>query len=72
MRSAIYQRLQGKHYAYLIRYDHAGYEIRRNGTIKKVGRVPQSLFSHFSSDEAAGEGLFTAELDIESLIGMEE
>jgi hypothetical protein len=73
MRKATYQRIQGKRYTYQIRYDHAGYEVSRSGEIKKIGLVPKTLVgSVLTRDEAMDRGLFSAELDIESLIGMEE
>ncbi|OOG66397.1 hypothetical protein B0E46_02730 [Rhodanobacter sp. B04] len=73
MRKATYQRIQGKRYTYQIKYDHAGYEVSRSGEIKKIGLVPKAFVgSSLTRDEAMDRGLFSAELDIESLIGMEE
>jgi len=73
MRKTTYQRIQGKRYIYQIRYDHAGYEVSRNGQIKKIGLVPKTLEEpYLSRDEAIDKGLFTAEVDIEGLIGMDE
>lgn len=73
MRKTTYQRIQGKRYTYQIRYDHAGYEVSRNGQIKKIGLVPKTLDEpYLSRDEANDKGLFTAEVDIEGLIGMDE
>ncbi len=73
MEKATYTRIQGMRYTYEIRYDHAGYEVSRDGKIKKVGLVPKA-FDHplLSRDEAMDRGLFSAEMDIEGLIGMEE
>ena len=73
MRQAVYQRIRGKRYNYQIKYDYAGYEVSRNGTIKKIGLVRRGPFDPLvDRDEARDLGLFCAELDIESLIGMEE
>lgn len=73
MRTATYQRIRGKRHTYQIKYDHAGYEVRRNGQVKKIGLVPRTLeYPLLSRDEASDQGLFSAELDIESLIGMDE
>lgn len=73
MRKAVYQRIQGRRYTYQIKYDHAGYEVSRNGQLKKIGLMPRTLERpYLSHDEAAQDGLFTAEIDIEGLIGMEE
>lgn len=73
MKNAIYTRVKGCRYTYEIRYDHAGYEVSRAGEIKKIGLVPYApdklLLSH---DEAMDRGLFSAEIDIEGLIGMDE
>jgi len=60
-------------YTYEITYDHAGYEVSRNGEIKRIGLVPKAfdrlLLTH---TEAMDRGLFCAETDIEGLIGMDE
>ncbi len=73
MRKATYQRIQGKRYTYEIRYDHAGYEVSRNGRVKKIGLVLRTLDESFlTRDETNDRGLFSAELDIEGLIGMDE
>ena len=73
MNKAIYRRFQGMRYTYEITYDHAGYEVSRNGEIKRVGLVPKAfdrlLLTH---TEAMDRGLFCAETDIEGLIGMDE
>ena len=39
MEKTTYRRIQGKHYSYEIKYDHAGYEVSRNGEIKRIGLV---------------------------------
>lgn len=73
MRKAVYQRIQGRRYTYQIKYDHAGYEVSRNGQLKKIGLIPRTLETpYLSHDAAVQKGLFTAEMDIEGLIGMEE
>jgi hypothetical protein len=73
MNKATYRRFQGKRYVYEIRYDHAGYEVSRNGEIKRIGLVPKALDkSLLTHAEAVDRGLFFAEIDIEGLIGMDE
>lgn len=73
MEKTTYRRFQGKRYTYEIKYDHAGYEVSRNGEIKKIGLVPGSSDRPLlSRAEATDRGLFSAEIDIEGLIGMDE
>lgn len=73
MEKATYRRIQGKHYSYEIKYDHAGYEVSRNGEIKKIGLVPKAFDRPLLTlAEATDRGLFFAEIDIEGLIGMDE
>jgi hypothetical protein len=73
MKYATYTRFQGKRYTYEIRYDHAGYEVTRNGEIKKIGLVPKAFDRPLLTPaEAMDRGLFFAEIDIEGLIGMDE
>jgi hypothetical protein len=73
MEKARYTRFQGKRYTYEIKYDHAGYEVTRNGEVKKVGLVPKAFDRPLlTRAEAMDRGLFFAEIDIEGLIGMDE
>jgi hypothetical protein len=73
MNKATYRRFQGKRYIYEITYDHAGYEVSRNGEIKRIGLVPRALDQPLLTRvEAMDRGLFFAEIDIEGLIGMDE
>jgi hypothetical protein len=73
METATYRRFQGQHYTYEIRYDHAGYEVSRNGEIKRIGLVPKTFDRPLlTRAEAMDRGLFFAETDIEGLIGMDE
>lgn len=70
---ATYTRVQGKRYTYEIKYDHAGYEVSRNGEIKRIGLVPKAFDRPLlNRAEARDRGLFFAEIDIEGLIGMDE
>jgi hypothetical protein len=73
MEKTTYRRIQGKRYSYEIKYDHAGYEVSRNGEIKRIGLVPKAFDRPLlTRAEAMDRGLFFAEIDIEGLIGMEE
>jgi hypothetical protein len=73
MKKATYTRFQGKRYTYEIKYDHAGYEVTRNGEIKRIGFLPKAYDrALLTLDEAMDRGLFSAEMDIEGLIGMDE
>lgn len=73
MKNAIYRRFRGRRYTYEIKYDHAGYEVSRAGEIKKIGRVLNTPDRPLlTRDEAMDRGLFSAEIDIEGLIGMDE
>lgn len=73
MKKASYKRMRGERYTYEIKYDHAGYEVSRAGEIKKIGFLPKAFDRPLlTRDEAMDRGLFTAEIDIEGLIGMDE
>ena len=73
MKNAIYRRFTGRRYTYEIKYDHAGYEVSRAGEIKKIGLVLNTSDRPLlTRDEAMDLGLFSAEIDIEGLIGMDE
>ncbi|OOG46861.1 hypothetical protein [Rhodanobacter sp. C01] len=73
MEKTTYTRFQGKRYTYEIKYDHAGYEVSRDGAIKKIGLVPNTSDRPLlTRAEAMHRGLFSAEIDIEGLIGMDE
>ena len=67
MRRATYQRIQGKRYTYQIRYDHAGYEVSRNGQIKKIGLVPKTLDEPYLSRDEAVRTVFVATITREEV-----